>query len=215
MKPLWSSLLVAAICAPTTLFAQPQPEASPAAKAPAPKTKAFEISHGNLFEALRQIAAYRKLDLVIDSDVPNRIGLYAFKHTTWEKALETLLVSHGLNGEIKDGILRVRLASQAPGDGLQPAGAFSERAPASRTISITYRPSPQGEALLSVTAHGVTRAEILEALSKIERLGKAKADKQPFNANWVLRPLKNPGKEDLETFSMEDITPSGLRALYP
>ena len=166
---------------------------------------------------LRQIAAYRKLDLVIDPDVPNRTGLYAFKHTTWEKALETILVSHGLNGEIKDGILRVRLAATtadgAPAAGTL-AGTVSGRA-AARTISITYRPAAQGEALLSVTVNGVTRAEILEALSKIERLAKAKADKQPFNANWVLHPLKNAAKEELETFTMEDITPGGLRALYP
>lgn len=212
MKPIRSLLVMAALGAPAILAAQPQPV--PPAK-PAAKAKAFEISHGNLFEALRQIAAYRNLDLVIDPDVPNRIGLYAFKHTTWEKALETLLTSHGLNGEIKDGILRVRVASLTPGEGTQPAGAILERTAASRTISITYRPSAQGEALLSVTVNGVTRAEILEALTKIERLGKAKTDKQPFNANWVLRPVKNAAKEDLETFSMEDITPAGLRALYP
>lgn len=213
MKPIRSLLVMAALGASVALAAQSQPTASPAK--PAAKAKAFEISHGNLFEALRQIAAYRNLDLVIDPDVPNRIGLYAFKHTTWEKALETLLTSHGLNGEIKDGILRVRVASQTPGEGAQPAGGLLERTAASRTISITYRPTAQGEALLSVTVNGVTRAEILEALSKIERLGKAKADKQPFNANWVLRPIKNAAKEDLETFSMEDITPAGLRALYP
>lgn len=212
MKPIASLLLTAALCAPMVLAAQAQPEA-PAAKAPAPKAKPFEISHGNLFEALRQIAAYRKLDLVIDPDVPNRTGLYAFKHTSWEKALETILVSHGLNGEIKDGILRVRLAA-ATADGAPAAGTVSGRA-AARTISITYRPAAQGEALLSVTVNGVTRAEILEALSKIERLAKAKADKQPFNANWVLHPLKNAAKEELETFTMEDITPGGLRALYP
>lgn len=212
MKPIRSLLVVAALGAPAVLGAQSPPAAPPK---PVAKAKTFEISHGNLFEALRQIAAYRNLDLVIDPDVPNRIGLYAFKHTTWEKALETLLTSHGLNGEIKDGILRVRVASQTPGEGAQPAGTILERTAASRTISITYRPAAQGEALLSVTVNGVTRAEILEALSKIERLGKAKADKQPFNANWVLRPLKNAAKEDLETFSMEDITPAGLRALYP
>lgn len=212
MKPIRSLLVVAALGAPAVLGAQSQPAAPPK---PVAKAKTFEISHGNLFEALRQIVAYRNLDLVIDPDVPNRIGLYAFKHTTWEKALETLLTSHGLNGEIKDGILRVRVASLTPGEGAQPAGAILERTAASRTISITYRPSAQGEALLSVTVNGVTRAEILEALTKIERLGKAKADKQPFNANWVLRPLKNAAKEDLETFSMEDITPAGLRALYP
>jgi hypothetical protein len=216
MKPIWFLLTWAAVSVPVQpLLAQAQPEAPAAVKPPAPKAKAFEISHGNLFEALRQFAAFRKLDLLIDPDVPNQSGLYAFKYTTWEKALEALLTSHGLSGEIKDGILRVRLASQAPSDRPQQAAALSNRPADSRTISVTVRPAPQGEALLSIQANEATRAEVLEALAKIERLIKTRTDQQPFHANWTLRPLKNPSKEKLETFSMEDISPSGLRALYP
>lgn len=188
--------------------------AAPAEKARAAKPKPFEISHGNLFEALRQMAAYRKLDLLIDPDVPNQHGLYAFKHTTWEKALESLLLSHGLGAEIKDGILRIGLSSRFPADAARGMALGPERTAASRTISITYRPSKEGEAQLSVSATSVHRTEIIEALAKIERLAKAKPDR-PFSANWVLRPIKNGSREELETFSMEDITPSGLRALYP
>jgi hypothetical protein len=173
------------------------------------KVKAFEISNGNLFEALRQMAAYRKLDLVIDPDVPNRKGLYAFKHTTWEKALDSLMDAHGLSWEIRDGILHVGQGTRTLND--QPRSM----APTSRTISITYRPSAEGEPLLSVNVSKATRAEILEALAKLDRVAKAKPDKRSFNASWVLRPLKETVREDLETFSMEDITPSGLRALYP
>jgi hypothetical protein len=170
------------------------------------KVKAFEISNGNLFEALRQMAAYRKLDLVIDPDVPNRKGLYAFKHTTWEKALDSLMNAHGLSWEIRDGILHVGQGTRALNDQPRSLG---------RTISITYRPSAEGEPLLSVNVSKATRAEILEALAKLDRVAKAKPDKRSFNASWVLQPMKETAREELETFSMEDITPSGVRALYP
>jgi hypothetical protein len=195
--------------------AQQEPETATTEKSPgAPKAKAFEISHGNLFEALRQMAAYRKLDLLIDPDVPNHRGLYAFKHTTWEKALESLLASQDLGGEIKDRILHVGLASRFQ-NGAHSLAPMWERSRPSRTISITYHPSAEGEALLSVSVSEATRAEILEATTKIERLAKAKPDKRSFSANWVLRPMKGGSQEDLETFSMEDVTPGGLRALYP
>jgi len=190
-------------------------QAQPAPQAKAAKSKAFEISHGNLYEALRQMAAYRQLDLVIDPDVPNRKGLYAFKHTTWEKALDSLANSHELGWEIRDGILHVSLATRQPYDPTRgPAGA-AERTHPSRTIAITFRPSSDGEPLLSVNVSKASRAEILEALAKLERVAKAKADKRSFTAHWVLRPMKENGRDELETFSMEDITPSGLRALYP
>ena len=191
-------------------FAQAQQEpAAPPVQPLAVKTKAFEISHGNLFEALRQMAAYRQLDLVIDPDVPNRKGLYAFKHTTWEKALDTLMNSHGLSWEIRDGILHVGQGSRLPND--QPRSMTQP----SRTISITFRPSAEGEPLLSVNVSKATRAELMEALARIERVAKVKPDKRSFNASWVLRPLKETAHDELETFSMEDITPTGLRAIYP
>ena len=217
MKHIQSLLVVTAtfLAGAPLVRAQQEPATVTAPEKPgAPKAKAFEISHGNLFEALRQMAAYKKLDLLIDPDVPNWKGLYAFKHTTWEKALETLLASHGLSGEIKDGILHVGLASRFP-ETPRSMAASAERAHPSRTIAITFRPAPDGEALLSVSVNGATKAEILEALSKIERLAQAKPDKGPFSANWVLRPMKEGTRDDLESFSMEDITPSGLRALYP
>jgi hypothetical protein len=191
-----------------TLFVHAQQEPATATEQPK-RAKAFEISNGNLFEALRQMAAYRKLDLVIDPDVPNQRGLYAFKHTTWEKALETLLRSNGLNWEIKDGILHVGQGTHLPND--LPRSINQP----SRTISITFRPSAEGEPLLSINVSKVTRAEVLEALAKLERVAKAKPDKRSFNASWVLWPVKESAREELETFSMEDITPSGLRALYP
>lgn len=218
MNPFRSLLIVIATFLMGTSLARAQQEldtTAAAEKPKAPKAKVFEISHGNLFEALRQMAAYRKLDLLVDPDVPNRKGLYAFKHTTWEKALETLLSSHNLNGEIKDRILHIGLASRNPNEPSQAVTPLPERSHPSRTISIAYHPSAEGESLLSVSVSGVTRAEILEALAKVERLAKAKQDKRSFRANWVLRPLKDSTREDLETFSMEDVTPSGLRALYP
>jgi len=184
----------------------------PAAPPPAPKAakaKAFEISHGNLFEALRQMAAYRNLDLVIDPSVTNQKGLYAFKHTTWEKALDILMNSHGLSWEIRDRILHVGQGAHLLND---PSRALSQ---VSRTISITYRPSVEGDPLLSVNVNKATRTEVLEALAKLERVARTKQDKRSFNANWVLRPTKEPSKEEQESFSLEDITPTGLRALYP
>jgi len=190
-------------------------QAQPAVQAKGAKPRPFEISHGNLFEALRQMAAYRQLDLVIDPEVPNRKGLYAFKHTTWEKALDSLAASHGLGWEIRDGILHMSLASRFQSDPSRGPASGAERTHPSRTIAITFRPSTEGEPLLSVNVSKASRAEILEALSKLERVAKAKADKRSFTANWVLRPLKESVREDLETFSMEDITPNGLRALYP
>ena len=190
-------------------------QAQPAPQAKAAKPKAFEVSNGNLFEALRQMAAYRELDLVIDPDVPNRKGLYAFKHTTWEKALDSLASSHGLGWEIRDGILHVSLASRLQSEASRMPMSGAEANRASRTIAITFRPSAEGEALLSVNVSKATRAEILEALTKLERVARTKADKHSFTANWVLRPMKESAREELETFSMEDITPTGLRALYP
>jgi hypothetical protein len=218
MKPVQITLIVtsAFLAGAPLVRAQQEPDAIAAPEKPvAPKAKAFEISHGNLFEALRQMAAYKKLDLVIDPDVPNRKGLYAFKYTTWENALETLLASHSLGGEIKNGILHVGFASRFPNATSRSMTGGPERNHATRTISITFRPSPEGEGLLSVSASGATKAEILDALSKIERLAKAKPGKQSFNANWVLRPMKEGSRDDLESFSMEDVTPAGLRALYP
>lgn len=208
MKSLRHSLLAAGLLliGLSGLHAQ-QETAAPPERPKAAKAKAFEISHGNLYEALRQIAAYRNLDLVIDPDVPNRRGLYAFKHTTWEKALDAITTSHGLSWETRDGILHIGQGSRFPND--HPRSA----AQPSRTISITFRPSTDGEPLLSVNVSKATRAEILEALAKLERVAKAKPDKRSFNASWVLRPVKETA--DLETFSMEDITPNGLRALYP
>jgi hypothetical protein len=193
---------------PSSWSAQPESTA-PMEQPKSAKAKAFEISNGNLFEALRQMAAYKNLDLVIDPEVTNRKGLFAFKHTTCEKALDALMNSHGLSWEIRDGILHVGQGARLPSD-LQRS-----QAPSSRTISITYRPSAEGEPLLSVNISKATRAEILEALAKLERVAKAKPDKRSFNANWVLRPIKESSREELETFSMEDITPNGLRALYP
>jgi hypothetical protein len=188
-------------------------QAQPAAQPKTAKAKAFEISNGNLFEALRQMAAYRQLDLVIDPEVPNRKGLYAFKHTTWEKALDSLASSHAFGWEIRDGILHVSLASRMQNDAVR--GPFSEQGRPARTIAISFRPSAEGEALLSVNVSKATRAEVLEALAKLERIVKTKTDKRSFTANWVLRPMKESAREELETFAMEDITPSGLRALYP
>lgn len=178
-----------------------------------PKPKPFEISNGNLFEALRQMAAYRKLDLLIDPDVPNQKGLYAFKHTTWEKALDALMASHGLGCSVRDGILHVGLAGRLPVDPGRPAAL--EGNASSRTVAITFHPAAEGEATLSISANKATRAEILEALAKIERIAKAKPGQRSFNAHWVLRPVKDTSREEFETFSMEDVTPSGLRALYP
>ncbi len=216
MNSIRPSILAATLVLTGTSFVHAQQE--PAAPTEQPKTakaKAFEISHGNLFEALRQMAAYRELDLVIDPDVPNRKGLYAFKHTTWEKALDTLMNSHGLSWEIRDGILHVGQASHFQNDQPRSMTSAPERFQPSRTISITFRPSADGEPLLSVNVSKATRAEVLEALTKIERVAKAKLDKRSFNANWVLRPMKETSRDELETFSMEDITPNGLRALYP
>ena len=173
-------------------------------------TGAFEIGTSNLFEALRQLAACRDLDLVIDPEVPNREALYAFRHTTWEKALDAIASSHGLTWEIRDGILRVGQASRLAGEAQRSAASQL-----SRTISITYRPAPEGEALLSVSVNRATRPEILAALAKVERIAKARQEKRPFSANWVLRPTKATAREEFETFAFEDITPGGLRALYP
>ncbi len=142
-------------------------------------------------------------------------SLYAFKHTTWEKALDTLMNSHGLSWEIRDGILHVGQASHFQNDQPRSMTSAPERFQPSRTVSITFRPSADGEPLLSVNVSKATRAEVLEALAKIERVAKAKLDKRSFNANWVLRPMKETSRDELETFSMEDITPNGLRALYP
>jgi hypothetical protein len=217
MNCLRSSLIVlTSFLAGTTLVrAQQEPESATTTKDPGEtKARPFEISHGNLFEALRQMAAYRKLDLLIDPDVPNHKGLYAFKHTTWEKALESLLASQELGAEIKDRILHVGLASRFE-NGAHPLMVLQERSRPSRTIAITCHPSAEGEPLLSVSVSEASRAEILDAVSKIERLANAKPDKHAFSANWVLRPVKGGSQDGLETFSMEDVTPGGLRALYP
>ncbi len=208
MKSIQLCLLTLALTA--TSFAQAQQEPAAASEQPkVAKTKTFEISNGNLFEALRQMAAYRKLDLVIDPDVPNRKGLYAFKHTPWEKALESLMTSHGLSAAIRDGILHVGQGSRFSSEQAQ------SMTQSSRTISMTFRPSVDGEPLLSVNVSRATRGEILEALAKLERVAKAKPDKRSFNANWVLRPMKEAAHDEFETFSMDDITPNGLRAAYP
>jgi hypothetical protein len=210
LRPSLFALSLTLISAPFLVAQQEAPDSSELPKVV--KAKAFEIGTSNLFEALRQMAAYRKLDLVIDPEVQNRKGLYAFKHTTWEKALATLLNSNGLAWEIRDGILHVGQGSRAQNDQSRFA---AERGQVSRIISITYRPSAEGEALLSVNVSKATRAEIMEALSKLERIAKAKPDRHSFNASWVLRPMKENSHDELETFSMEDITPNGLRALYP
>jgi hypothetical protein len=193
------------------LLAQQEPPPAASESGRPAKPKPFEISYGNLYEALRQMAAYRKLDLVIDPDVPNRKGLYAFKHTTWEKALEILMSSHDLSYQLRDGILHVGLAARFPGD---PARALAGGTP-SRAITITYRPAGESEPLLTISVSRASRSEILEALAKVERIARNRPGLQPFNASWALRPVKEPAKEELETFSMEDVTPSGLRALYP
>lgn len=208
MKSIQLGLLALALTATSFAQAQQEPAAAPEQSKLA-KTKTFEISNGNLFEALRQMAAYRKLDLVIDPDVPNRKGLYAFKHTPWEKALESLMTSHGLSSEIRDGILHVAQGSRFSSEQSQ------SMTQSSRTISMTFRPAVDGEPLLSVHVSRATRGEILEALAKLERVAKAKPDKRSFNANWVLRPLQEPSHDEFETFSMDDITPNGLRAAYP
>ena len=85
----------------------------------------------------------------------------------------------------------------------------------SRTISLTFRPSEDGEPLLSVQVNRATRGEVLEALGNLGRVAKAKPEQRSFKANWVLRPIKETAQDELETFSMDDVTPKGLRALYP
>lgn len=202
MNPIRPALLVALALA----AGSPRPAA---AQAPALEARGFEISTSNLFEALRELAAARDLDLLVDPGVPDREAFFAFKHTDWQGILDALAASEGLACEIQGRILHVGLAARVTGDGPKAAS------PSARTITLTYRPEADGSATLSVRATRATRREIKAALVKVERIAKARPDRRPFSASWELRPEKASARDAFETFSFEDITPAGLRALYP
>jgi len=207
-------LAAALLSGPSALLARQTPPATSEGAAPSPaKPKPFEIGNGTLFEALRQLAAYRKLDLVIDSDVTDRKGTFAFKHTSWEKALDSLLKSQGLGKELKDGVLRVGYASRFHDRADASPAPSTDKVYSRRFIQFFYRPSSEGEGRLEIMVTSATREEILAILTRIESLAKSKAkDQESISGSWT---LPSDAKGELHTFELKGITPSGLRALYP
>lgn len=216
-----------AVPAPATpVVAVATPALAPKPMAEKAPSAVISVEGGSLFETLNQLAAARRLDLVIDTSVRDAKGPFAFRHTTWEQALDSLLKANHLDKDLQGGVLRVAWADQMRSERahVQPVAVASpapapaaELPPWARERRIYFRYSPKGdtEGALFIEARQASREEILAALQKIDRLAKSMPkDKERLDGEWALPLLKDAPKSELHTFKLDNVTPSGVKALY-
>ena len=86
-----------------------------------------ELRDGQLADLLRLIAKVAGLNLVLDPSVSGKTITLDLRDVPWDQALDLVLTTHGLSGEIDGNVLRVVPTSQLTLEGQQKAQLQSAR----------------------------------------------------------------------------------------
>lgn len=227
---------------PVSLRTLPRPPKPPLPPAP-PVEPRVSLVKPSLFEAFEYLASVRKLNLLVDPDVTDVKAPIKLQDCLWSQATEGLLRTHQLGMELHGNVMRIakdwrlrteRMPSIQPptaptaptapapssppvsrveGVAGTPSGVYAE-APR-RTLSFRFFLGKEGEGKLYITVRHCTRGEILEALKRIEHLGKTlRAGDTPASGEWTLPAVKDGQGGELLTFSLDGVTIQSVRELY-